>query len=196
MIKALILDIHGVLVTNFPIKEYEDAVKELLIKKGFDSDSYLRFKNFGTITSAMEYHNLKEEYLKIMDNLPIYSDKDEELIELLKKCPYEMYIVTDSSRKNALETLKAAGIDSLFKNIITGNDVKRGKPETEMYQKILDLNPQLKPKEIVAIGDRITDIIPAYKLGFYALMCDKEMLKWWLNECLKICRKDTSIQIS
>ena len=197
-IKGLLLDLHGLLITNFPLKEYEKAVKEFLVKKGYEEGSYKRFKTcWGTITSAMEYHSLKEDYLKILDSLPVYSEKDDELVELLFNAPYELFLATDSSTENTTKTLAVAGISSgLFKMIVTGNDVKRGKPETEMYEKIVNAHPYINVKEWLVIGDRLTDIIPASKLGLKAILCDKDFLKEWLHASSKVCGEDSSVQVS
>jgi HAD superfamily hydrolase (TIGR01549 family) len=183
-IKALILDLHGVLVTKFPLEEYIKAVKKFLKEKGYEEGTYERWKQgFRTITAAMEQHSLKDDYLKVMDSLPVYSDKDDELVDLLFDCPFELFLATDSSRDNAIKTLKEANISpNVFKMIITGNDVKRGKPYTEMYKKIIDAHPYIKPEEWLVVGDRETDIYPAAELGLNALLCGKDIFKGWL-EC-------------
>jgi len=184
MIKALLLDLHGVLISKFPISEYTQAVKEWLKKKGYEVDTYERWKEgFGTFSQACDYHNIRQEYLNVMDNLPVYSEDCSDMVELLRKSGFELYLATDSSRSNAIQTLKTAGYPpEMFKMIVTGNDVKFAKPNTEMYEKIINGNRD----EWLIIGDRITDIIPAAKLGLKALLTEKTGLRWWLNEIVKL----------
>jgi FMN phosphatase YigB (HAD superfamily) len=112
------------------------------------------------------------------------------MAKLLKDSGFELYLATDSSRNNAIQTLKTAGYPpEMFKKIITGDDVKFAKPNTEMYEKIVVqigyqdeemTRTEYNPYDWIVIGDRITDIIPAAKLGLRAFLTNKEGLRWFL----------------
>lgn len=193
MIKALIIDLHGVLISKFPFDEYLKAVKEWLSKKGFEPGTYDRWRNgFGTLSSALDYQqgNLRKEYLKLMDNLPVYSEDCSDMAKLLKDSGFDLYLATDSSRFNAIQTLKTAGYPiEMFKMIVTGDDVQFAKPNTEMYEKIVMkigyqdeemTRTEYNPNDWLVIGDRITDITPAAKLGLKAFLTGKEGLREFL----------------
>ena len=185
MFDVILLDLHGILVNKFPLAEYERKVRELLRNNNFNNKyEFENWKNeYGTITRAMEANGLKKEYLNILDSLSTIKQKDEELINLLKevKKHFTLYIATDTTRKNALKTLKAANIPTnIFKGIVTANDVQQGKPETCLYKRILKREVKM-PGKFIVIGDRFTDIIPAGNLGMNALLCDYDVFKRWLG---------------
>lgn len=178
MIKVLILDLHGVLIKKFPKEEYETKVIRLLKKHKINSNVYkLMRKIYGTASATMEHFNLKKEYLELLDSLSTTIQKDEELIKILENISCKLYIATDTSRKNALSTLKNAGFKiEMFANIVTGSDVKHAKPNIEMYQNILK-REGVNPSEVLVIGDRTSDLIPAEKIGMQGILADYEFFK-------------------
>lgn len=191
LIKVIILDLHGILIRDFPFKLYLNKTEKLFKKHNIEFNLEEIKKNYGTVSMATEHYNFREEYLRMMDTLTPFKQKDEELIELMKKLQtisYKIYVATNTSKKNALESLKKAGISILmFDGIISGDDINLPKPHTELYEKILKKEPKIEPSQILVIGDRITDIIPAGILGMRGLLCDfyifKKLLKW-------ICKKE------
>ena len=176
MLKAILFDLHGILISKFPLEPYLKGASELFISKGYDFDiEDLKIK-YGTLSFATYKLGFHKDYLSMLDNLPILEDKDEELIELLGNIKQKMYIVTDTSTKNCIRTLNLANIDTgLFNAIFTGNDVTEPKPSTELYK--LVLNEGFKPEECLIIGDRLTDIMPAYELGIGGLLCNYDTFK-------------------
>lgn len=201
MFDVIILDLHGILIKKFPLAEYERKVKELLrnnnYKNKYEFDNWKT--EYGTITQAMEEHKLKKQYLNVLNSLSVIKQEDKELINLLNeaKKKFTLYIATDTTKKNALRTLRAAKISTtFFKDIITANDVQKGKPAPGLYKAILKAEVKM-PDRFIVVGDRITDIIPAAKLGMYGLMCDYEnfkiFLNGWLNASIKVCGKDSAV---
>ena len=199
LIKVLILDLHGILIKDFPFELYLKKTKKLFEKYNFKFDLEQILKDYGTTSTATQHYGFREEYLRMLDTLTPFKQKDEELIDLIKELQilsYKIYIATDTSRKNALDTLSKAGISFLmFDEIITGDDINLPKPHTELYEKILEKEPKIEPCQMLVIGDRITDIIPAIKLGMNGIVCDfyifKELLKWLCEKNqLKNLKKD------
>ena len=191
-VKALILDLHGMLISSFPYKEYVENVKKIIKKEKISLEYDLLILAYKTISYAMEIYNIRDKYLKMLDGLPIIEQEDEELYNMLKNSGLKLYIATDTSRSNCIKTLEVAGLEiELFDGIVTGNDVRLPKPETELYEKIIkDFN--LNKEEILVFGDRTTDIIPAEKLGLKAVLGNKEILKWWLYANAKVRREDSN----
>lgn len=195
MFDVIILDLHGILINKFPRAEYERKVKELLrnnnYKNKYEFDNWKT--EYGTISNAMEEHKLRKQYLNVLNSLSVIKQEDKELIGLLNeaKKKFTLYIATDTTKKNALRTLKAAKISTaFFKDIITANDVQKGKPAPSLYKAILKAEVKM-PDKFIVVGDRITDIIPAAKLGMYGLMCNYETFKGWLNAIVKVCGEDS-----
>ena len=181
----IIFDLHGVLVFEFPAKEYLKAVKEVLPE--FEELKKL----YGTGAMVFTKIGRKEDYLKILDSIPTYANKELKIASMLKKLKrrFKLFIVTDNSRKNCLETLENAGIpESMFERIICLDDVNLPKPSVEPYKKVI--NPNVIN---IVIGDRKTDLIPALELGCVCIQVKsrREVLKWLevLHECSKVFGK-------
>jgi len=181
MIKALIIDLHGPIIDNFPYQEYLKKIKEMLKKNKISPDMYEEFKKeFGTISAAMEYWRLKDQYIDVLNNLSTFDNTDEEFNNLLKNSKLKLYLATDTSLVNCVNSLTAAGLSpSDFDFIVTQNDC-RPKPHTDMYDILMSLN-SVKSEEVIVIGDRITDVIPADKLGLKWEIMDKPKFKNWLK---------------
>ena len=54
--------------------------------------------------------------------------------------------------------------------VVTIDDVKHGKPDTEPYVKAMQLLGITEPGAIIVVGDALTDMIPARKLGNLAVL--------------------------
>ena len=180
MLKAILFDLHGILVTKFPKESYMEKVKELFKAKGVSFDFKVLKEKYGTLSFATYKLGFRHDYIKMLNTLPVSDDKDEELISILERIGQKMYIVTDTPLQNCLDTLEHAGIDDgLFDGIFTADDVKIPKPDTELYK--LVLKEGFKPEECLVIGDRLTDIVPAYELGMGGLVCNYDTFKGVLN---------------
>lgn len=174
----IILDLHGCIIKKFPLKAYQKAVSSLINWKIFSS-----LKSVFCLTGAAIFTliGMKDAYIEILDNLPTIKQKDKEMIEILKSLSkkHELVLVTDTTLKNAIKTLKAANLKpEWFKQIIAIDSdwLAFPKPATDMYEKV--------GKGLV-IGDRVTDLIPAQKLGWPAFLGNYNQIKKflrWLNE--------------
>lgn len=175
----LILDLHGVLCFRFPLRLYRKKVRAAL--KDFDLLKEI-YK-----TGAMVFYKLGklDEYIRILDSLPVYKHKEyqinKELKYLSKK--FSLFVVTDSSRRNCMRTLRACGYEDIFSGIITLEDMKVPKPSLHAYEKVIN------PNELnICIGDRVTDLTPALKLGCLCILASGrvQVLKWLrrLNELI------------
>jgi FMN phosphatase YigB (HAD superfamily) len=168
----IIMDLHGVLIEKFPIDEYNNKVYNEFTKEGFEIGK----KIFGTGAQFFTKIGKKDKYIEILESLIPQQQRDDEMIEILQNLrkKHQLYIVTDTTRKATIETLKIANIDpTLFEDIL-GIDKHNPKPDTEMYRKI---------GFGLVIGDRFTDIQPAYELGYPAFLGRYETIKYFLR-CL------------
>lgn len=186
--KLVIFDLDGVLADS---KEfYINNIKETLAKYGFNFS-----KN--TISSA-----LGDRMKNTLDNLRTIFPKvnkiarevhliaAEKSIEL-KLCPYvkptlqklkrkkiKTVLLTNSTRKYALNFLNKHGIKKYF-NLVLGGDQFKAKKETFklFYKKF-----KVKPEETLYIGDRVYDVMTAEKVGCNVIIVnncswDKEKLR-------------------
>ncbi|MFN3693835.1 MAG: HAD family hydrolase, partial [Ignavibacterium sp.] len=75
-------------------------------------------------------------------------------------------IFTGKGRTSSLITLNFLGIRDLFEMIVTGDDVKNHKPSPEGIIKFIQTF-NLKPEEVLMIGDAPSDIKAAKEAGVH-----------------------------
>ncbi|MBD3921954.1 HAD-IA family hydrolase [Paenibacillus sp. PR3] len=103
---------------------------------------------------------MSEYYLDRKDQLVCYKGVPE-LLAALKLRGYRMGIVTSKRRVNAIDELKAKGLDSWFEVIIAQEDTDLHKPSPDpLLAAALQLNAA--PERCVYIGDQPTDIRAAH----------------------------------
>ena len=103
--------------------------------------------------------------------LRLYNDIDTLLIALKEK-GYKLAVATNAYRVSTLESLSHLNILKYFDSIACYDDVKKGKPQPDMLEKVLkDLN--LTSEESIFIGDSDRD-----KLASEAINMDYFMINW------------------
>lgn len=91
-----------------------------------------------------------------------------ELLEVLENRGIPRAVATSSSRENALENLKRAGILEKFQAVVTGDMVREGKPSPEIY--ITACRKLKVPGEkAVALEDAPNGILAAKKAGMHTV---------------------------
>jgi len=92
-----------------------------------------------------------------------------ELLDALQKADCPMAIVTSSSRRTADEHLALAGIRDRFENILTRDDVTRGKPSPDLYL-LAAARLGVKPELCVAVEDSNHGVTAAHAAGAITIM--------------------------
>ena len=92
-----------------------------------------------------------------------------ELLDALQAADCPMAIVTSSSRRTADEHLALAGIRSRFENILTRDDVTRGKPSPDLYL-LAASRLRAAPESCVAIEDSNHGVTAAHAAGAITIM--------------------------
>lgn len=112
------------------------------------------------------YGEIYKEYVK-RNGLPVKTGLYE-ILDVLEKKGIPAAVATSSSRENALDNLKRAGVTERFQAVITGDMVKEAKPAPEIYLKACEcLN--IEPYEAMALEDAPKGIMAAKKAGMYAV---------------------------
>lgn len=170
LIKGLISDLDGTLLDSMEARI--DAWIGAFAKYGVEIPrSQLRpLIGLPGVDLAGRYYNnpsIIEEteeniFSKNLPQIDLFPDVFPTFNLLLKK-GMKIVIVT-SGRKQAVSMIKLPVSD-----VVTIDDVIRGKPDTEPYEKALKLM-QLKPRDVLVVGDSENDMIPAKTMGSLSVL--------------------------
>ena len=135
-------------------QEFEDLYAEhgsnSAVFRSFGCASDFWQKRFNTLDKTKYYKPVKTIYTT--------------LEKLKEKVPISIF--TNMKPDEVERTLKIIKVDkTLFKFIITGDDIKERKPALDGFYEMIERSG-LPPKEILYIGDRVKiDILPAKEVG-------------------------------
>jgi beta-phosphoglucomutase len=185
VLKGVIFDLDGVIVETVLL--HFNAWKKMFYEYGkeFTFEEYKkkvdgipRLDGARAILKDLDEEELKKAaekkqkyFLELLEKegVKVYQSTIR-LIKELKKNNIRVAVI--SSSKNCLPILKRANIDSLFDVIITGNDIKKGKPDPEIF--ILACKKlNLSPSECVVIEDAVLGVEAAKKGNFKCIGIDR-----------------------
>ena len=176
MIKGVIFDMDGTIVDSLPYhyEAWEKFFEENKVENF--SEKLKNYKGGGTLdlmTAVYGYKYSRKE-LKIMsdDKEIIFRDiyKDNvvpikgfmEVFELIKSKNILVGIASNAIRKNVEMILIELKIYEKFDSIICGDEVKKGKPDPEMFNKTVD-RFSLKKEECLIFEDSVEGVLAAVK---------------------------------
>ncbi len=184
-LKGVILDMDGVVVNTVPLhfkawkKMFSGYGKKFTFKDyELKVDGIPRISGARAILPELSEESLKKAASKKQKYLLEFLRKDGVkthrdavyLIKNLKKNKIKRAIITSS--KNCLYILKRAKVDKLFDVIITGNDIKKGKPHPDIFL-LAAKRLGLKAGECVVIEDAVLGIIAAKRAKMKAVGIDR-----------------------
>ncbi|BDC18180.1 HAD family phosphatase [Acidianus sp. HS-5] len=188
--KAAILDLDGTLVTTVKVHRmaWELALKDLGITISVDLDKLMgrKTEEIAKLLANDRWKELYEKKNTYFDDLVKIHAKPTpcaiDLINKLRKEKIKMAVVTSSLRRSALESLKVLNFEPDI--LITGDDVKKGKPDPEPVMKALFLLGE-EPQKIFGIGDTLQDVIAYYNSGIREIYLIRGDLKIDYEEASK-----------
>ncbi|MBU1113055.1 MAG: beta-phosphoglucomutase family hydrolase [Candidatus Omnitrophica bacterium] len=183
--KGAIFDLDGVIVDTVPL--HFKAWKKMFLEYGQEItfqdykekiDGIPRISGARAILKDLSEDKLNQaasrkqgyflEFLE-KEGVKVYPSTLE-LIENLKNQKIKVAVI--SASKNCRFTLEKAGIDSLFDVIITGNDVKKGKPEPDVFLLAAEkLN--LSPEVCIIVEDAVLGVLAAQRAGMRCVGIDR-----------------------
>lgn len=183
-IKTIIWDIDGTMYRNAKLGEkiYEEYIsfiaKNKRLKKLKSAEILLNTHTATGMTwsqaTAKITGIIEKEILKTVgkgidrknfltenpDLISMFSNKDIQR--------YAHFVLTNSTRKNAIQTLHALGLTEdiiQFKKIISVEDLKHVKPHPSCFEMIFEITNAQAKTHLMVGDDLIADIIPAKKIG-------------------------------
>jgi len=185
MIKAVIFDFDGTLInTNELIKTglNQFAINhmgrvltdiELMNLNGKHLKDQIGYMVKGNLEAEIEtfktwYNHHHDTYATTFRGIP-------ELLEILKYENITMGIVTNNSRVPLKKGLQHLNFTGYFESLVTSDDVATPKPNPEGIHIILD-QLQVKPDEVIFVGDSPSDINAAKKANVTSCLVDWTIL--------------------
>lgn len=175
MIKAVIFDMDGVLLDSQPVHFKADM--EVLAKCGRNvtqsevekyagtpnQNRWVKYKNdFGLTQSTDELIKLHgiilSSLIESQKLLPVKGVK--ELLIKIKDKQYKTSVASSSSRDFVYKVLDLADLLKFFDELVCGGDVKRGKPEPDIFLKAAE-HLGAKPEECIIFEDSTNGVAAA-----------------------------------
>lgn len=160
---GILFDLDGTLLDSFSthfeayrlmFSRFEIEMSEEIFFASYSPNWYHTYQVMGLPEDVWEMAN--SYWIEAVDGLPqkLLPGVHETLARLYHS--YRLGIVTSGSKKRVLKDLETTGIKSFFQTAITGDDIKRPKPDPEGLELALS-QMKLLPSEVVYVGDTHAD---------------------------------------
>ena len=181
-IKAAIFDLDGVIADSEPFSEKADEI--VLARHGIFKTEKEKHEAFGRRTEEIFGDVLKARNIDLSTERLI-EEKDHvftglikgnlklirnslELIDFFKRKGFKLALATSSHRKKMTAELRELGTEDLFRTIITGDDVKKGKPNPEIYLRAARALG-VRPEESAVIEDSGFGVLAGKNAGMFTI---------------------------
>jgi beta-phosphoglucomutase len=191
MLRAVIFDFNGIIVDDEPIhfKLFQRVLGEegiILTEEAYYA-RYLGFDDRGAFMAGFrdndrsltdhkvsELIDRKAAYYQqaIRDHVVIFPGVKTLVYNLASSVP--LAVASGALRREIATILTTAGLLNYFQAIVSAEDVEQGKPEPEIFLKVLaklnaDASPQIEPADCVEIEDSKEGIRGARRAGMKCL---------------------------
>ena len=180
MIKAIIFDLDGLLIDS-EITIWPESISEFLQDKGFKYSNDLNEKTRGTghketIEIYKKILGLKGNTQRLIAQMRDYFYKNflrdpqlikgaKESLRTLSKKGYLLSIATGlGPREKVIELLSSLGIEKYFKEIITGDEVTKGKPDPQIYLVTAE-KLDVEPPDCFILEDSVNGVLAGKAAG-------------------------------
>ncbi len=184
-IKVVAFDCDGVLFDTKEVNRmYYDAVLKYMNKPSLSGEE-LEYAHMQTAENVLRFFFKDEKSYKEADKFRLsmdygpfvgYMTIEPHLKPLLKKLKPRYHTAIATNRTNTMPAvLKAHGLQNYFDYVVCAMDVERPKPDPEQLLKVLSFF-DIKPDEIIYIGDAMTDQMAAKSAGVSFVAYDNKAL--------------------
>jgi HAD superfamily hydrolase (TIGR01509 family) len=177
---TVIFDLDGVLVNTSRCHEraYEDLWREI----GIEGPPYDAIAGRTTRESIAEVtarlapsaaqierwvREKQERAREYMNTESISFTDTRDAIACLTKLGYTLAVGTSASRDSAEVMLRRVGIERAFKTVVTGDDVARGKPAPDIYERAMEATAA-NPDRTLIVEDSSSGLDSALGAGAFA----------------------------
>lgn len=194
MLRAIIFDMDGVICDSEPLhmRAFQDVLRELGITLTDQEyyDDYLAFDDRGCFKAVLEKNGRPADPSTIKDlvdrkaryfddfmktKLTIYPGAESFVRKSAEK--YMIALASGARRLEVEFVLRKAKIRGLFTAVVSSDDVEKGKPDPESFQKALESinqrrlhdSPAIVPQECLVIEDSKHGVAAAKTAGMRCL---------------------------
>jgi putative hydrolase of the HAD superfamily len=191
MIRGVIFDMDGVIIDSNTFHYnnwngyFEDRFKVTLPKEEFSlklGESHRHFTEYFADKYAPNSDikkiekDIYQRYIDIREKIPLKQGVKKTL-EKLKKNKFKIALATGANKEAAHHIIERFELKDYFDFVIAGDEVKRAKPNPEIFLKAAEgLN--LRPEECVVIEDALMGLQAAKSAGMKCIMVEDEITKY------------------
>ncbi len=173
IIEAILFDLDGVLINSF--ESWYHAFNGMLKAYGKEEIDRAEFKD--KCWGPDLEHNLADlnlgeeagkycinEQLKLIKLIELFPGTKAVLSRVREEYKLKVGLVTNTPKENVRGIFEHFQLSNLFDVIVTGDDVKKGKPDAEMVMAACE-KLTIKPKNAILVGDTEIDFLAGKSAG-------------------------------
>ncbi|HEB13690.1 MAG TPA: HAD family phosphatase [candidate division CPR3 bacterium] len=190
MIKAFIFDSDGVLVDTEAVNE--QAYFEVVQKAGITPLTSEEYKEYSGLTGreflqrVLEKRGVDKDPASLAKEktrraIELLSQKDipvfegvRELLSALKDRGLKIGVATSASKERAQMIFSETGLGKAVDVIVTGGDIRHGKPNPEIFLLAAE-RLQIQPEEVIVIEDATAGVEAAKTAGMFCIGKDNHV---------------------
>lgn len=190
MIKAFIFDSDGVLVDTEAVNE--QAYLEVVQKAGITPLTPEEYKEHSGLTGREFFQRVLERRGVDKDPTPLAKEKTRIAIELLSQKDIPVFegvrellsalknrglkigIATSASKERAQMIFSKTGLKKEVDVIVTGDDIRHGKPNPEIFLLAAE-RLQVRPEAVIVIEDTAAGVEAAKTAGMFCIGKDNKV---------------------
>jgi HAD superfamily hydrolase (TIGR01509 family) len=172
-LEAILFDLDGVIINSFEswyqafnamLRSYkhEEMSREEFNAKCWGPDLKHNLNALHLDEEAGKY--CINEQLNLIEFIELFPGTEEVLSRVREEYKLKVGLVTNTPRKNVNRILKHFHLFNHFDVIVTGDDVKRGKPDAEMVIEACEML-KVKPENVILVGDTESDFLAGKSAG-------------------------------
>jgi HAD superfamily hydrolase (TIGR01549 family) len=181
-VKGILFDLDGVLIDSEPLHEF--TLLELSDRFGrrFGHDELLQFKGLPELSVARTIHNffpdrspaideiirLRLELLRSNFHRVEMSEGALTFVQRAKTAGFRLGLTTSAARSMQRLACEKFALTSYFDTVITGEDIERGKPDPQPYERTA-ANLNLQPNECMVVEDAVNGIKSGKAAGCFVV---------------------------
>ncbi|MCK4475142.1 MAG: HAD family hydrolase [Methanophagales archaeon] len=172
-IEAILFDLDGVIINSFEswyqafndmLRAYrkEEMSREEFTEKCWGPDLKHNLTAINLDEEAGKY--CINEQLKLTALIELFPGAKEVLSRVREEYKLKVGLVTNTPKKNVHRILEHFHLSDYFDVIVTGDDVKSGKPDAEMVIEACE-ELKTKPENVILVGDTESDFMAGKSAG-------------------------------